>query len=62
MMEHVMVKLVNAAKRTELLNIMVKGVICRLLAMVTHVKMGAHVPARLKQRELRSVSIFNISR
>ena len=62
MLEHVMVRRVNAAKRTELQTIMVKVVICRLLAMVTHVKMGAHVPARLKRMELRSVSIFIISR
>ena len=62
MMEIVMVRLVNAAKRTQLQTIMVKVVICRLLAMATHVKMVAHVPAKLKRMELRSVSIFNISR
>lgn len=60
MMEIVMVRLVNAVKRTELQTIMVLVVICQLLAMATHVKMVAHVLARLKRMELRSVSILSI--
>ena len=54
--EHVNGQLVNAAKRTESHNIMVKVVICRLHVMENHVKMVVHVKAILKQMVLRSVS------
>ena len=47
---------VNAIKRMEKQNIMVKVVICLPHATVIHVRMVGHVPARLKGMELRSVS------
>ena len=51
-----MVKLVDAVKRTESHNIMVKVVICRLHVVANHVKIMVNVMARLKQMVLRSVS------
>ena len=53
---HAMVTYVNVFMKTESQNIMVRAVICLLLAMEIHVKMVVYAPKKLKLIILRVAS------